>query len=325
MTDDLDTLDADEEELRTAAALARALESDSAGPDVPQAALETAALLRLSAGRGELSEARRAEIRRELLAALPATPATPKRAGPPRWLLWCLPFASAAAALAFLYVQSSESEPLAQREAGEAARTRSGAPLTAPAQAPAAAAPRGAAAVADDGKPLTLHQVSKGAANLGERARAGDTPQLVTQLGGAARAQRSELLGRLHDAELSRVHAELDRARTPAELEQSQRDLRARLDAIGDELNTDDARHIRQDLFCRLAEAALKLGEPRAALEWTRRGLDLDGPPTPFLAQLSALEGDAWAALGDDDSAAKSYMEAIRVHDALLDESLDGR
>jgi hypothetical protein len=237
--------------------------------------------------------------------------------------LWCLPFASAAAARAFLWVQGSESEPLAQREAVEASAPRAR-PGAAPA-APAAAAPRAATAAADQGQRLALGEASKGASTLGERARRGDTPQLVTQLGGAARAQRSELLGRLHDAELSRVHAELDRARTPGELTQSQRDLRARLESIGDDLSADDARHVRQDLFCRLAETALKLGEPRAALEWTRRGLDLDGPPTPFLAQLSALEGDAWAALGDDDSAARSYMEAIRVHDALLDESLDGR
>jgi predicted negative regulator of RcsB-dependent stress response len=82
---------------------------------------------------------------------------------------------------------------------------------------------------------------------------------------------------------------------------------------------------VRQDVYCRLAETALRLGEPRAALEWTRRGLDLDGPPTPFLAQLMALEGDAWAALGDDASAATSYMRALQVHEALLDESLDGR
>jgi hypothetical protein len=167
--------------------------------------------------------------------------------------------------------------------------------------------------------------MSKGSPSSSQVIDRAAAPQIVTQLGGAARTQRSELLGRLHDAELSRVHAALDRAGTPEELTRSQQDLRAQLGSLRGDLNADDARLVRQDLFCRLAETALKLGEPRAALEWTRRGLDLDGPPTPFLAQLSALEGDAWAALGDDDSAARSYMEAIRVHDALLDESLDGR
>jgi len=77
-------------------------------------------------------------------------------------------------------------------------------------------------------------------------------------------------------------------------------------------------------LYCRLAETALRLGEPRTALDWTRRGIDLDGPPSPFLAQLMALEGDALAALGEPSSAAGSYMRALRVHEALLDESLDG-
>jgi len=138
------------------------------------------------------------------------------------------------------------------------------------------------------------------------------------------RAERTQLLARSSDAELSRAHAELDGAVSRAELERSQASLTRLLGTAGDGLDPDDARQLRQDLYCRLAETALRLGEPRRALEWTRRGIDLDGPPSPFLAQLMALEGDALAALGEPSSAAASYLRALRVHEALLDESLDG-
>jgi hypothetical protein len=139
------------------------------------------------------------------------------------------------------------------------------------------------------------------------------------------RAERSQLLARSNDAELSRAHAELDGAVSRAELERSQASLTRLLGTAADGLAADDARQVRQDLYCRLAETALRLGEPRGALEWTRRGIDLDGPPSPFLAQLMALEGDALAALGEPSSAAASYLKALRVHEALLDESLHGQ
>ncbi|HTV17235.1 MAG TPA: hypothetical protein VMG12_01150, partial [Polyangiaceae bacterium] len=146
----------------------------------------------------------------------------------------------------------------------------------------------------------------------------------LTGLDQEVRAERTQLLARSNDAELSRAHAELDGAESPAELRRSQAVLTRLLETSGDGLGANDARQVRQDLYCRLAETALRLGEPRAALEWARRGIDLDGPPSPFLAQLMALEGDAYEALGEPASAANSYMKALRVHEALLDESLDG-
>jgi predicted negative regulator of RcsB-dependent stress response len=121
------------------------------------------------------------------------------------------------------------------------------------------------------------------------------------------------------------VHRDIDVAQSPGELSRSQRAALDLLETLGPGVDPADARLIRQDLYCRLAETALRLGEPRAALEWARRGLDLNGAPTPFLAQLMALEGDAWAALGDDANAATSYMKALRAHEVMLDENLDGR
>src|SRR5688572_7985174 len=89
---------ADEEELRSAAALARALDGGPAEPDLPQAALETAALLRLSAGAPALSDERRAEIRRELLESLPPVSRERRRRFTLlRWLVLGLPLAGTAA------------------------------------------------------------------------------------------------------------------------------------------------------------------------------------------------------------------------------------
>ena len=169
--------------------------------------------------------------------------------------------------------------------------------------------------------------LSAGNATQGEVAPLANQPSAraaLTGLDKEVRAERTQLLARTNDTELSHAHAELDGAQSRAELERSRANLTRLLETTGDGLGADDARQVRQDLYCRLAETALRLGEPRAALEWTRRGIELDGPPSPFLAQLMALEGDALAALGEPSSAANSYMRALRVHEALLDESLDG-
>src|SRR5688572_33039228 len=92
---------ADEAELRSAAALARALEGGPADPALPEGALEAAALLRASAGGGRLTPERSARIRQELLAALP--PRVRPRTSPWRFGLWLgLPLAGVAAAVSLL-------------------------------------------------------------------------------------------------------------------------------------------------------------------------------------------------------------------------------
>lgn len=155
-------------------------------------------------------------------------------------------------------------------------------------------------------------------------------PRLVGQLAQAAAEYRAGLVRSLKSDALERVHALgdralLDRDASRTEVEHAQQALAelARAPAEG-HWSATETRQVRQDLFCRLAEAALRLGQPEAALDWARQGLALDGPPTPFLAQLSALEGQAKAALGDRLGAAQSYMQALKVNQALLDESLGG-
>jgi hypothetical protein len=406
---------ADDEELRSAAALARALEGGADEADVPRAALETAALLRLSAGVAELGHERRDAIKHELLAGLPARSERRRRSllagwarwfserghASRRWAFLALPLAGTAVVCLLLLAKGPEpaasfsdrpiverrmvpdhqvgaNDPIATNEkaaadrgvaaddavSGAQAAGRGAAAQAEGAPAPALAlppsdsdayarregeAPSGLAPV-EEARGIGARRIEGAAANaaparrqamlsdeLQGRSAAGSAVSnlagAVRQPGGRAalvgldkdvRAERSQLLARSNDTELSRAHAELDGAVSRAELERSRASLTHLLGTAGDGLAADDARHVRQDLYCRLAETALRLGEPRSALEWTRRGIDLDGPPSPFLAQLMALEGDALAALGEPSSAAASYLKALRVHEALLDESLHG-
>ena len=151
---------------------------------------------------------------------------------------------------------------------------------------------------------------------------------LADELARAAQAYRERLISKLESPRLEQVHRVGDHALgNPAasrtDLEHAARVLADLAAAPASGWSSSDTRLVRQDLFCRLAETALRLGQPDAALDWTRQGLELDGPPTPFLARLSALEGQAKAALGDRLGAAQSYMQALKVNEALLDESLD--
>lgn len=426
---------ADEEELRSAAALARALEGGADEPDVPQAALETAALLRLSAGGAELAPERRDAIKNELLAGMAARrPAESERRrrtrpsdwlhGLPRWLLLGLPLGGTAALCLVLLARGPEpdasfaarsmepsgarsrvaqdelADEAAEDKGAENASAQNGSELQLQAAArlaPPASTPRAteadsyavppSEALADDARSPARDKRAVGSGAVGsgavgwgavaessaaadsstpadpssggsrrardglaspaqreagryervarssqERPTGNVAPPPLEQNARAAlvgldkdvRAERSELLARSNDAELSRAHAELDAARSRPELERVRARLTGLLDTAAEGLDPSDARQVRQDVYCRLAETALRLGEPRTALEWTRRGIDLDGPPSRFLAQLMALAGDAFAALGEPSSAASSYMKALRVQEALLDESLDG-
>jgi hypothetical protein len=324
----------DAEELASAAALARALDGGRAEPELPEDALQTAALLRASAAGARLGEHRQRELRNELLAALPA-PARPR----PRWASWFFPVLSLASATA-AYLLMSRGEP-AQPVSADGATARSdrreavaaahehGA--SAPAEPSEPGAPRVAASRAAASRSAGQPATAAARRSLAESERSpaapladGSRQTLTRDIGRDASELRRELLARADDGSRARAYAQLDAARSRPAIERSQRTLVELSDAL--EGRTDDeGRLIRQDLYCRLAETALRLGEPQTALEWARRGLALDGQPTPLLAQLEALGGDAWTALGDDEQAARSYMRALRMHETLLGEDLDGR
>jgi tetratricopeptide (TPR) repeat protein len=297
----------DAEELRAAAALRDALESGSSlghhGVALPE--LETAGLLRSSVAAGSRGPARRAELRQQLLASLPREKARRGSPSAQRWKLW-LPLACAAAVVLAIGI----------RHEAEQTPVPGSVSATSPVHTSESRADPAAPADASE-----LRARGQAANEVGARAQL-PAPDLLAQ---AAGAYRAKLLTRLRQPELDRAHALLDRARSRVDLELAQSAL-TRLAAAPASAawSADETRLVQEDVFCRLAEAALRLGQPEAALSWIRQGLELDGPPTPFLAQLSALEGQAREALGDASGAARSYMRALEINETLLDESLDG-
>jgi hypothetical protein len=103
-----------EEELE-AAALRAALDEGRAGAHLPDDALEAASLLRFGSNEGELSEARSARLRGELLAALP--PRAARRARP-RIMIWLAALGGVGAFAALLFTMK---QPPAGTYAGQAA------------------------------------------------------------------------------------------------------------------------------------------------------------------------------------------------------------
>jgi hypothetical protein len=432
---DIDADDVDPEEAAAASALAQALEGRSATARVPDSALETAALLRYSGAAAELSDERRAVLRQQVLASLPATSTRTRssqtsstRSALWRWLGIGMPLAGAAAAVwlvvgAFQHAaepelarraderaasatatardeaegsaaenseakseakseENAEPEPEADEDeaapSGALARRRAAsnedrAPMAKAAPgalaSPSAAAPSAAAPSAPSAAGPALraeasrveasraeNSDSRGSGSIGSGSIGSDSmgPGAVGSIGsgaglGAAEAKRggapsapsserlqrssqrfrARLLPRLADPRVDQTYAELDRAQTNADLRQAQTHLTALSSGpLGSNGNTSgktsDADLLRQDIYCRLAEVALRLGQAKVALDWARRGLELPAPPNPFAARLWHVQGQARAALGDQDGAARSYMKAIEVNERLLDESLDG-
>ena len=150
-------------------------------------------------------------------------------------------------------------------------------------------------------------------------------PSSTEQVERESLAYRAQVLSQLRDPRVDGAYAELDRAQSKPELERAQARLRTLTSDFGGAAAPPNADRIRPDLYCRLAEVALRLGQPRAALDWVQRGLELGAAPSPFVARLYLLQGQARSALGDRDGAAKSYMKAIEINEQLLDDSLDGR
>ncbi|MEO8183673.1 MAG: hypothetical protein ABI895_32990 [Deltaproteobacteria bacterium] len=230
---------------------------------------------------------------------------------------------------------SAEPRPARAPATGMAARAASGAGApgagTLAARGELSAAP--AEARADEGAGPALGAVAarrqsaepeKTAEQTAESKKAAPpTPVVPTeQVKRESDKYRAELLAELADPRVDGAYGELDRAQSPAELERA----RERLDDLASSSfggSKANAERLRPDIYCRLAEVALRLGQPQAALDWARRGLALGAPASPFVARLYLLEGQAKSALGDRNGAAKSYLKAIEVNEQLLDQSLE--
>ena len=134
-----------DEELQAANALREALDGRRPGTHLPEPALETAAFLRFSSARGQLSPERSAAVRADLLASLaPASGRARQRRGWRYWLGISLTFAGGATAVVVIGVIGARqlSTPSAREEVSfsdprSGAETAAPAPAAAPGAAPA--------------------------------------------------------------------------------------------------------------------------------------------------------------------------------------------
>jgi tetratricopeptide (TPR) repeat protein len=304
MTDD--DLAVDEREAREALALALALERGQSADDLPEDALGAAALLR-SGTAGRLGAERSAALRDELVAGWGQRRAR-KRPGTIASVL------SLALGLGGLLLWtglpgSLDSDPsggVASREEAWLNEGDPGAFALAPAaeQAPGGAAPSSALAVGG-----------------GEEKR----EALLAELASDGESQRARGLSGIGTDGAARARSQGDVAHGGSDLNATYGELK-RLEALPPVAGQPPAeqRDRQRDAYARLAETALDLGRPEEALQWVRRGLALQGPPSVSAAALRRLEARVLGQLGDRDGAAESYLEALRINEALLDESLDG-
>jgi hypothetical protein len=111
--DPMDDDDPTEEELREAEALARALDRGAGTSELPEDALETAALLRYANGEGELRDDRKKAILDEVLASAKprAEEAAARAPAWTAWLKWLVPGGVLAAAAVWAIVALRVAEP----------------------------------------------------------------------------------------------------------------------------------------------------------------------------------------------------------------------
>jgi len=83
-----------------------------------------------------------------------------------------------------------------------------------------------------------------------------------------------------------------------------------------------DRRVVLQDAYARLADLALKAGQPVRARDFAAAGLALGQGHDVFSVSLLTLRGHAHEALGQDAEAARDYEAAQRIAEELLDRVL---
>ena len=143
------------------------------------------------------------------------------------------------------------------------------------------------------------------------KAAAKPTTSLASQRAAAMPADyRASWYTGLSDATLV---AQLSAAEAAAKAAAAKGDYNAAFAAVGPFLNHADAR-VAQDFGGRSADYALKAGSANAALSTIRAAKSRSSANTPYLARLWAIEGAAYEALGDAESAQRAYAEATRLN-----------
>ncbi|MEY3213913.1 MAG: hypothetical protein RIT28_4394, partial [Pseudomonadota bacterium] len=137
------------------------------------------------------------------------------------------------------------------------------------------------------------------------------TTSLASQRAAAMPADyRASWYTSLSDAALV---AELSAAEAAAKAAAAKGDYNAAFAAVGPFVNHADAR-VAQDFAGRAADYALKAGSANAALSTIRAAKSRSSANTPYLARLWAIEGAAYEARGDAESAQRAYAEAARLN-----------
>ena len=107
--------------------------------------------------------------------------------------------------------------------------------------------------------------------------------------------------------------AQLSAAEAAAKAAAAKGDYNAAFAAVAPFVNHADAR-VAQDFAGRAADYSLKAGSANAALSTIRAAKSRSSANTPYLARLWAIEGAAYEALGDAESAQRAYAEAARLN-----------
>jgi len=135
-------------------------------------------------------------------------------------------------------------------------------------------------------------------------------------LAGCARPSQD----RAYAAEVRAAHQTADSATTQEQKRAAERALESAFErsaAPGAEAA------LRQDLADRAARLELELGHAQQALDWTQRGLAVEGAPDLLRANLLITEADAWVALGQRGEARQSLLAALEINQALLSSELE--
>ena len=130
--------------------------------------------------------------------------------------------------------------------------------------------------------------------------------------------------------EVAEAHAKADAlmgpGRSPVALDEARRTLEAIVaDAQAEGAAGDTRRVLLQDTLFRLAQLALSAGDTQGAAARADQGLALGGGDDLFVANLLVVRGAAREELGQTRPAAADYERALRINDALLRDTLDGR
>jgi len=89
-------------------------------------------------------------------------------------------------------------------------------------------------------------------------------------------------------------------------------------------LSRSDAIDVEQDVWFRVADLDLGLGDAAAARDDAKHGLDLAGAGL-FEANLYIVRGRAFELLHDDRAAIADYQEAQRINELLLAQAVENK